>query len=78
MEQYLLDLFLQHPTAGTILAVIGTARIINKPLFALFHAVVDVTKTTVDNAFLEKVEASKVYKAFLFILDIAFSVKVKK
>lgn len=77
MENLLLELFTQHQTLASVLVIIGACRVINKPLFALFHAVVDVTKTEIDNEWLKKLEESKPYKVFLFILDYVGSVKVK-
>ena len=77
MEQFILDLVAQHPAAAGILSALMIVRIINKPLFALFHAIVDVTKTEIDNEWLKKVEESKPYKALLFVLDWMLSIKVK-
>ena len=77
MENLILDLLTQHPMLASVLVIIGACRVINKPLFALFHAVVDVTKTEIDNEWLKKVEESKAYKTFLFLIDWLGSVKTK-
>lgn len=78
METLILDLVSQHPIIASVLAVIGALRLINKPLFALLHTIVDVTATEIDNRYLKMIEESKLYKGFLFILDYLGSVKVKK
>lgn len=78
MEQLLIDFLSGNPNFATFLAIVGACRLINKPLFALLHAVVDVTATKVDNEYLERLESSKGYKAFIFLIDYFFSVKAKK
>ncbi len=72
------DALNHYPLVGSILAIIGALRLINKPLFALLHTIVDVTATDIDNKYLKAIEESKIYKAFLFVLDYVGSVKVKK
>lgn len=71
-------LALKFPILATVLGVMAIMRAVNKPLFALLHAYVDATATTTDNAELDKVETSKVYKAICFALDYAFSIKLPK
>lgn len=76
MEQAILALFSDHPVFMTVLSVVGALRLLNKPLFSLLHAVVEVTPTKSDNELLAKVEASKAYKWFVYLLDWFASVKV--
>lgn len=58
-------------------SLIGSLRIINKPLFSLFHAIVEVTYwTEKDNHWLNKIEQSKIYKGILYVIDWVSSVKV--
>ncbi len=66
---------------GWLIAVvlaIGTARLIVKPLMTFLHAVAAATASKKDDALLEKVERSKAYTTFLFVLDWVASIKVKK
>lgn len=62
-----------------VVTIIGSLRLINKPLFSFLRAVVNFTHwTESDNIFLDKVEASKYYKGLLYVLDWVASVKIKK
>lgn len=66
----------KYPIIITIFTVIGVLRVINKPLFAFFHAFVAATPSTKDDEILASVEQSKVYKAICFVLDWTLSIKV--
>ena len=70
------ELLLQYPHIAAVLLVVGILRIINKPIFALLHVIVQSTKTEKDNQALEKVEKSLLYKIFLFTLDWLASFKL--
>lgn len=62
-----------------IISIIGSLRLINKPLFSMLRAIVEVTYwTEADNIFLKNLESSKIYKGLLFILDWMASVKPLK
>lgn len=69
------DILAAHPDITTILALVGLLRAINKPLFALMRAYVAKTQSKKDDKLLEKIERSKHYKTFLFLLDWLGSVK---
>ena len=73
---FLHDMLSQYPHISTVLVVVGILRIINKPLFALLHVIVQSTKSEKDDQALEKVEKSIVYKIFLFLLDWFASFKI--
>lgn len=60
------------------LIFVGACRLLVKPIFSVLHAMVKTTPTQSDDAMLEKVESSKVMKAFLFLLDWFLSVKIVK
>jgi len=62
----------------SILVVIGSLRVIVKPLVALIRAIVKETPSPKDDAWLAKVMASKVYKTVLFCLDWVASIKLPK
>jgi hypothetical protein len=67
-----------YPIFVVIASVIGILRIINKPLFALLHAIASITKSEKDNEILAKVESSKAYALFCYLLDYVASIKIKK
>jgi hypothetical protein len=75
---WLTDAVTKYPWIATVLLVMGALRIVFKPLCSAVHWYVDQTASEKDNAAFEKVEASKVFKAFSFILDYAASVKLNK
>lgn len=74
--EYVLKYAQEYPVILAILAVLGSTRVLLKPLFAFFHAFVQQTETKKDDLFLESVEASKLYKGLLFVLDWLFSIKL--
>ena len=65
-----------YPWVLMTLMVMGLLRLINKPLFAFWRSYVQSTPSTSDDAFLDKVEASPVWKAVLFVIDWTASVKI--
>jgi hypothetical protein len=70
--------FTQYPAFASVLMVMGACRVVMKPAFTLFHAIAEITPTKKDDAILEEVESSKVYKAVVFALDYFASVKLQK
>jgi len=76
MEELSAIIFEKIPLLYTLLAIIGALRVVNKPLFAFLHKLVEVTPTKRDDEVLEVVERSKAYRAFLWVLDFVASVKV--
>ncbi len=71
LEAYLgeLGLFMQ------IVTIIGSARIIFKPLMTLLETIAEQTETPVDNEWLESFKDSKVYTVIIFIIDYILSIK---
>jgi len=67
-----------NPIVASILMVIGILRVTIKPLMSVVHIIVDATATKKDNEAVEKVEASKGWKTFLYIIDWLGSIKLKK
>jgi len=67
----------KQPTVAAILVVMGSCRIVMKPLLVLVHTIVDQTHSQKDEEILNKVENSKVFKTVLFVLDYLFSIKMK-
>lgn len=75
---FLLSLATQYPIIASVLMIIGTLRLIIKPLFSFLHTITDATPSVSDNEFLAKVENSTFLKTALFLLDWLASVKVIK
>ncbi|OQB05738.1 MAG: hypothetical protein BWY19_00763 [bacterium ADurb.Bin212] len=77
MEELLLGLIEKYPGAAYTLMVIGSLRVINKPLFSMLKQLVDYTAwTEKDNALLQKIIDSKAYKYVSYVLDYLGSFKV--
>lgn len=78
MEELILALATKYPVLVTVLTVIGTLRLVMKPLFSFLHEYVLITETKKDDELLAKVEGSKYFKWVMYVLDYLASVKVKK
>ena len=76
--EFIIELVLKYPTLGSIVVVMGTLRLILKPLVSAVQTYVASTASTRDDEIVEGVLSSKYYKAFAFILDYAASVKLPK
>lgn len=62
-----------------VISIIGSLRLINKPLFSFLRAIVAFTYwTEEDNVLLAKIENNKIYKGFVYILDWVASAKLGK
>jgi hypothetical protein len=66
----------KYPILTTVLLVMGLLRAVNKPIMEAIRAFVKATPNPGDDLVLEKVEASKAYKAFCFALDWSTSIKI--
>jgi hypothetical protein len=66
----------EYPTVRTIVTAMVIMRLVNKPLFALLHKIVDKTESKKDNEMLEKITGHKAYKVFSFLLDYIGSIKL--
>lgn len=66
----------KYPLLVTIFSVIGLARAIFKPVMAVVETRVKESESTSDDELLAKVESSRWWKVFTFILDWGASVKV--
>jgi len=82
MEQIIIGLIsgfaVKYPIVASVVAVVGTLRLIIKPIMVAAQAVVDATPSEKDNKVVKKVEESKFYKFLMFILDYVASVKPVK
>lgn len=68
----------QYPIVASIVFVMGLARLVNKPIFAIAHSIVEATPSDSDDKVLAEVEASKIYKGVSFVLDYVGSIKLPK
>lgn len=78
MEAFILSLVAKYPIASTAVMVIGTMRVVMKPLISLARAYVQSTANPADDKMLDTVEASPVMKGFLYVLDWFGSIKLVK
>ena len=58
--------------------VIGGFRMILKPLVVGIEAFIKESESKKDDEILEKVKSNVFYKALIFLVDYAFSIKIKK
>ena len=78
LTNLVLNLVQSYPKLGAVVAIIGTLRVVFKPLFSFLDVVTAATPTTKDEEILGKVKESKVFKAFSFFVDYVGSIKIKK
>lgn len=76
MELFFLELAQKHPALLSVLSFLYILSAINKPLFTLLHNYASATETKADDELVEKVEASKLYKGFVYVLDWVVRVKL--
>jgi hypothetical protein len=77
MPDFILELIASNHQMAAVFAVMGLLRIINKPLFTIIRAIVEMTPDKKDDELLDEFEGSNTYKAFLYALDWFGSVKLK-
>lgn len=82
MEEFnLIEFLMSFGNGGwllTIVAFIGSFRLIFKPIVSGIRVIVDATPTQTDNEFLDKVLSSKWYGLFQYLLDWFISIKLPK
>lgn len=76
--QELIDFLSKYPALLNVILVMGTARMIFKPLMVFIQEVVNVTPSTKDNEIFEAIKANPIYKGFAFLLDYVGSIKLPK
>lgn len=76
MEQQIIDLLAQYPKVLAALALIGTLRLVFKPIMAALDQIVVATESKKDDEVLGKVKSSKIYKGFVFVVDYVASIKL--
>lgn len=81
MEQviaFVMDLAMQYPKLAAVVMIMGAFRLVFKPLFAGVEAYILDSPSKNDDLMLEKIKSNMFFKAFIFIIDYAFSIKMKK
>ncbi len=73
---WLLSWAQQYPVATMVIAFMGTARLVLKPVFAALPKFVDTTPWAWDNALLHKIMSSKLYPVASFLFDWFGSIKL--
>ncbi len=74
----ILELSTKYPSLATVIMVVGTLRLLVKPLMSFLREFVQITPTHTDNAWLKRLEESKWWKAALYFLDWFGSIKLQK
>ena len=67
-----------HPAFAGFMTVVGFARVMNKPLFAMIQAIVDKTENPADDKWWDEVQKHKAMKSLFWVLDWTASVKIPK
>jgi hypothetical protein len=75
---FVIELAVKHPWIVTVLVAIASLRLLFKPVFTIWHAIVARTASTEDDAFLERVENSEALKWLLWFVDLIASIKLVK
>lgn len=75
-EPFIVMLAKQYTWLCTVLIGIGTLRLVGKPVVAAWHWYVLQTPSPNDDAFLAKVERSRAWKVFFFLIDWLGSIKL--
>ena len=76
IASFLGPLVIKYPWIAVILSVMGTARLVIKPIFSVAHIIVNQTTSNKDNQILDKIEQSKAYRAITWLFDYLFSIKL--
>lgn len=76
MEEFVASVVGQYPKLASVLIAIGTFRIFFKPIFSAIEKAVADSPSKKDDAILEDVKTSRVFKGFMWTLDFLFSIKV--
>jgi len=73
--QFIMWVLSKSPLFGSAIVMLGTFRLIFKPIMSALMQIVDVTETKTDNEMLQKILDSKWYKVLSWVLDYAVSLK---
>lgn len=76
LSAFILGYATEYPTIFTIVGIMGSVRIVMKPLMSLVLVTVELTPTNKDNLFLEKLKNYWWYKTLVYLLDWSLSIKL--
>jgi len=76
MELILVEMIAKYPVVMSIVVIVGSLRLLIKPVFEFLIKVADSTETQKDNELLQKVMNSKGYSVVVFLVDYLSSVKL--
>ncbi len=75
VQNFLVTIVYKYPVLSMLIAIIGSARAILKPIFSIAHSIAQITVSDKDNKIITKIENSKILKTILYISDYVFSIK---
>lgn len=78
LNQMLMEFLAKFPVMSTVMVVVLVLRAVMQPLSDLVHAYVKATPSPKDDASVEKIEASKAYKAVMYVVQWLSGVKLPK
>jgi hypothetical protein len=61
-----------------IITIVGSLRLLIKPLMGVLEAFVTITPSKTDDLLPEKIKENKIYKSVVYLLDWLASLKLKK
>lgn len=76
VTQKIIDLVTRYPKLAALLAILGSLRLLLKPAVSMARSYVASTATTKDDELLDKVEHSKAWATFTWVLDWLTSIKI--
>lgn len=71
-----LELIKSFPWFSDLVMIMGTARIIFKPLFTLIETIISTTPSKEDDKKWEDIKGSKMFAFLMYLVDYVASVKI--
>lgn len=79
MDQFLIELAQKYPMLASVFMIMGILRAVFKPIMSVVEAYVKETDDGgADDAKLEKIKSSKIYRYLAYLLDYTASIKLPK
>lgn len=78
IQQIIMDLIAKYPIVIGVLSAVGLLRVVIKPVMDVFRAYVLWSADPNDDKLPDEVEASKWFKAIMYVVDLFASVSAKK
>lgn len=77
IKNAIISLIATYPGVATFIFIVGTLRLIIKPIMTAIDTITLATPTDVDNSYWDKIKASDWFKAILWFIDWFGSIKIK-